>query len=505
MTKKNSHTTIVVVTECPYSGILRSVVEHAKLLTSLGFTLFFIVPQTPRDRYGERLEENKKLLRQFGEVLTTPLRRKYRTIWKDKDSLQELLPQFNDCIVMSYTGYAGKLCRLLFKEKKITTLYHVPQCIDIVRRPWWQKPFELFAEYYLAKHASYYIACSKSEEAILNRTFKINQEKIITVPNYIIQKENRKNNAEKKWYVILGRVSKDKRIEPILEAAKDTGILNTCIVIGDGLQLNFLKQKYPEATFTGHIDNSEVFKFLSQAKYIISNSMIEGLPFAVIEAMQMGVVPLLSNIPAHRDLISGESDGFLFKNKSELKKILEITTKLTPAALNAYSEAVTEKMAEENKLSQKTFLNHFKHMEKETKKIYLGVYGIYQKDDTILVIKKARGPYTGKYDLPGGGLNFDETREQCLERELLEETNTKVKDKVLVGINEYQCHYTKEDGTPKDFHHLGIYYKVDLIIKDLKTSPDGQDSNGAIFVHFADLTEKNTSPIALPMIKQSLA
>ncbi len=142
-------------------------------------------------------------------------------------------------------------------------------------------------------------------------------------------------------------------------------------------------------------------------------------------------------------------------------------------------------------------------MEKE-KKIYLGVYGIYLQNNQVLVIKKARGPYTGKYDLPGGRLNFDETTDQCLERELMEETNARVLNKVLVGINEYQCQYTKEDGAIKDFHHLGIYYKVDLFINNLKTTPDGQDSNGAIFIPVSEFTLDNTSPISFPMIKRSL-
>ena len=31
-----------------------------------------------------------------------------------------------------------------------------------------------------------------------------------------------------------------------------------------------------------------------------------------------------------------------------------------------------------------------------------GVYGIIRKGNQILLIRKARGPYTGLYDLPGG-------------------------------------------------------------------------------------------------------
>jgi len=144
-------------------------------------------------------------------------------------------------------------------------------------------------------------------------------------------------------------------------------------------------------------------------------------------------------------------------------------------------------------------------MEPEKKKVYIGVYGIFRTGDRVLVIKKARGPYMGLYDLPGGGLNFEETVGQCLDRELMEETNTKVLSRELAGVNEYQCQYRKEDGTLKDFHHLGIYYTVDLKVDDLKTAPDGQDSNGAEFVDVSELTAQNTSPICFPMIQGTFA
>ncbi|OGH89014.1 MAG: hypothetical protein A2537_01225 [Candidatus Magasanikbacteria bacterium RIFOXYD2_FULL_36_9] len=139
-------------------------------------------------------------------------------------------------------------------------------------------------------------------------------------------------------------------------------------------------------------------------------------------------------------------------------------------------------------------------MKNDDKKIYLGVYGIFIQNEKILVIKKARGPYTGQYDLPGGGLNFDENVEDALKREFVEETNAVIKETNLIGINEYRCQYKKEDGKMKDFHHLGIYYKVDITVENLKTSPDGQDSNGALFVDIKDLNSKNTSPIAFGMI-----
>jgi len=57
---------------------------------------------------------------------------------------------------------------------------------------------------------------------------------------------------------------------------------------------------------------------------------------------------------------------------------------------------------------------------------HFGIYGYVKKDDSILLIKKARGPYKGMYDLPGGGPEENETNEETFIRELKEETGLDV-------------------------------------------------------------------------------
>ena len=56
------------------------------------------------------------------------------------------------------------------------------------------------------------------------------------------------------------------------------------------------------------------------------------------------------------------------------------------------------------------------------KHTHLGVYAIIRQNRKFLLIKKARGPYTGMFDLPGGKIEFGETPEQTLVREVAEET-----------------------------------------------------------------------------------
>ena len=45
------------------------------------------------------------------------------------------------------------------------------------------------------------------------------------------------------------------------------------------------------------------------------------------------------------------------------------------------------------------------------KHTHIGIYGVVIKDEKILLIKKANGPYKGKLDLPGGSLEFGEKPE----------------------------------------------------------------------------------------------
>jgi 8-oxo-dGTP diphosphatase len=132
-------------------------------------------------------------------------------------------------------------------------------------------------------------------------------------------------------------------------------------------------------------------------------------------------------------------------------------------------------------------------------RIYLGVYGIFVSDRKVLMIKKARGPYTGLYDLPGGGIEFEESNQQALKRELLEETGAELLNMEFLGINEYICEYTQ---ITKTSHHIGIYYGVALKIDNLKIDPDGEDSLGAVFIPFEEITADKISPIAFPVIEK---
>ena len=137
---------------------------------------------------------------------------------------------------------------------------------------------------------------------------------------------------------------------------------------------------------------------------------------------------------------------------------------------------------------------------------HVGVYALIIKNDSVLLIKKARGPYTGQWDLPGGKLEFGEEPLDGLYREIQEETGLIAKDSQLVNVLSHTVTYKSKDGEEAEMYHLGAIYKVELneTKRKLKTEPDNADSNGARWLKLSDINQASLSPFAKASIKNYL-
>lgn len=88
-----------------------------------------------------------------------------------------------------------------------------------------------------------------------------------------------------------------------------------------------------------------------------------------------------------------------------------------------------------------------------------GAYGVLLRNRRILFTQKKSGPYKGLWGLPGGGIEFGETPEEALKRELLEESSLAISKLEFFNIATSTGEYVK-DGEPYGFHQVGLIYQV---------------------------------------------
>jgi 8-oxo-dGTP diphosphatase len=69
---------------------------------------------------------------------------------------------------------------------------------------------------------------------------------------------------------------------------------------------------------------------------------------------------------------------------------------------------------------------------------WIGVHGVIANAGKILVLRRAQSMVykPGHWDLPGGHLALGETFEQCLTREIAEETSLNIMTGALLGLNQ---------------------------------------------------------------------
>jgi 8-oxo-dGTP pyrophosphatase MutT (NUDIX family) len=134
---------------------------------------------------------------------------------------------------------------------------------------------------------------------------------------------------------------------------------------------------------------------------------------------------------------------------------------------------------------------------------HFGVYALIfnDKKDSVLLIKKALGCYTGLLDLPGGGMEPHETLEETLFREVNEETGCHITSCEQLGAFCVLYPYT-EKGKNCILQHRAAIYTASITGTPNETSGGADDSHGCVWAPITSLNEKNTVPLVLDAIKR---
>lgn len=110
-----------------------------------------------------------------------------------------------------------------------------------------------------------------------------------------------------------------------------------------------------------------------------------------------------------------------------------------------------------------------KNNNKKYKSPSLTVDGIIQIDDRIALIKRKNPPYKECWAFPGGFVEYGETTENAVLREIYEETNLRTKIKHLLGV------YSDPDRDPRG-HTVSVVYVLEPIGGTLKGSDDAKEA-----------------------------
>ena len=128
-----------------------------------------------------------------------------------------------------------------------------------------------------------------TERAILQTRSRV-EPCAIDLPAAKTRSQARKNLGiapELRVAVIVARLVAGKRVHVALEACERVPHLHA-IVVGEGPERERLTQRFPRATFVGHVDRPLALTYLAAADAMVSASLEEGAPTVVREARALG-------------------------------------------------------------------------------------------------------------------------------------------------------------------------------------------------------------------------
>ena len=96
---------------------------------------------------------------------------------------------------------------------------------------------------------------------------------------------------------------------------------STLTIVGDGSQHGALMQMAEDmgvknVTFTGRVDNSEIYRYLNESDILLSSPTIDNMPVSLLEAMNAGLLVISSNVGGVPYIIKNGHNGLLFDSNN---------------------------------------------------------------------------------------------------------------------------------------------------------------------------------------------
>ena len=152
--------------------------------------------------------------------------------------------------------------------------------------------------------ADYIRAVGTPEYEHLSQQFK----RVVKIPNGVspvVQAVKPKIFSEKLFFLFMARLHHKKGVLPLVEAWIDSGFMQKekyALIIagpdeGEKLHIDDLLSQHPNINIvlTGPLYDEEKIRMLNKCHFYILPSKSEGFPTSVVEAMQHGLVPVITD------------------------------------------------------------------------------------------------------------------------------------------------------------------------------------------------------------------
>jgi glycosyltransferase involved in cell wall biosynthesis len=202
----------------------------------------------------------------------------------------------------------------------------------------------LLVERVMAKLPGALLACSEKELEISRKIVKFKKNKSLIWSNsiYPIEKEYNfscDNTKKEQTLASIGRICHQKNFDMVVD------VMKIIIHKGHNIKLNIYGAGYysPEKNsllkkindfglekniiIHDYIDRSIMLKKLNKSIIYISTARYEGLPYAIMEAMSLGLPCIVTDVEGNNELVKDGINGYLispFNSKDMASRIIEL-------------------------------------------------------------------------------------------------------------------------------------------------------------------------------------
>lgn len=240
--------------------------------------------------------------------------------------VKKIIDEEKPDVIHMHSSKAGIIGRLAAKRKKIKLLYN-PHGFSFLMSniSKTKRVFYWLVEKIASLKKCTIIACSYGElehaKKITKNSICINNGLDIIKLNQEILKEEMKHPDIKNLKICtVGRINHQKNPE-LFNKIAENNVNRSFTWIGDGELKSELKSS--NIKITGWKTRDEVIKLINDNDIFLLPSLWEGLPIALLEALYMKKICIVSNIIGNRDVIKDGVNGYVANNEEDYTRIID--------------------------------------------------------------------------------------------------------------------------------------------------------------------------------------